>query len=309
MTSYSPRIYLYKITFEEVPYYYYGVHKEKKYNEYYMGSPYTHKWCWELYTPKKQILEIFDFTDEGWIEAQKVEKRLIKPFYNTDKWCLNESCGGRFSIEHQRRAGRIGGIINGKIAGERSKEFGLGICGLTYEERVKYGKIGLEKQKELGKEIFGLTKEQMTENGKKGAEKNRKNKTGLFGLTEEQRSENGKIAGKISYEMNVGIHQRTKKQMTEDGKRGAQKLKELGVGIFSMSEDERIKIHQKSNQTNKENGTGIYSITADERKEIVAKTNSQRWMCEETGYISTPAGLSKYQKARRIDTSKRVRVS
>jgi hypothetical protein len=76
-----------------------------------------------------------------------------------------------------------------------------------------------------------------------------------------------------------------------------------------MSEDERIKIHQKSNQTNKENGTGIYSITADERKEIVAKTNSQRWMCEETGYISTPAGLSKYQKARRIDTSKRVRVS
>jgi hypothetical protein len=309
MTSQSPRIYIYKITFEEVPYYYYGVHKEKKFGEYYMGSPYTHKWCWEFYTPKKQILQFFDFTDVGWIEAQEVEKRLIKPFYNLDKWCLNENAGGRFSIEHQRRAGRIGGIINGKIAGERSKEFGLGICGLTYEERVKYGKIGLEKQKELGIAIFGLTKEQMTENGKKGAEKNRKNKTGLFGLTEEQRSENGKIAGKISYEMNVGIHQRTKKQMTEDGKRGAQKLKELGVGIFSMSEDERIKIHQKSNQTNKENGTGIYSITADERKEIVAKTNSQRWMCEETGYISTPAGLSKYQKARRIDTSKRVRVS
>jgi len=309
MTSQSPRIYLYKITFEEVPYYYYGVHKEKKFGEYYMGSPYTHKWCWELYTPKKQILQLFDFTDDGWVEAQEVEKRLIKPFYNEDKWCLNENSGGRFSIEHQRRAGRIGGLINGKTAGERSKEFGLGICGLTYEERVKYGKIGVEKQKELGIAIFGLTKEQMRENGKKGAEKNRKNKTGLFGLTEEQRSENGKIAGKISYEMNVGIHQRTKKQMTEDGKRGAQKLKELGVGIFSMNEDERIKIHQKSNQTNKENGTGIYSITADERKEIVSKTNSQRWMCLETGHITTSGPLSRYQKSRGIDTSKRVRVS
>jgi hypothetical protein len=176
MTSQSPRIYIYKITFEEVPYYYYGVHKEKKFGEYYMGSPYTHKWCWEFYTPKKQILQFFDFTDVGWIEAQEVEKRLIKPFYNLDKWCLNENAGGRFSIEHQRRAGRIGGIINGKIAGERSKEFGLGICGLTYEERVKYGKIGLEKQKELGIAIFGLTKEQMTENGKKA----------------------GKIGGKIS---------------------------------------------------------------------------------------------------------------
>ena len=58
---YSPRIYLYKITFEEVPYYYYGVKKEKYFNEEYWGSPYTNKWCWELYTPKKQILQFFDF--------------------------------------------------------------------------------------------------------------------------------------------------------------------------------------------------------------------------------------------------------
>ena len=89
MTSQSPRIYTYKITFEEVPYYYYGVKKEKKYNEEYWGSPVTNKWCWELYTSKKQILQLFDFTDEGWIEAQEVEKKLIRPFYNTDKWCLN----------------------------------------------------------------------------------------------------------------------------------------------------------------------------------------------------------------------------
>jgi hypothetical protein len=39
------------------------------------------------------------------------------------------------------------------------------------------------------------------------------------------------------------------------------------------------------------------------------KTSPQQWMCEETGYISTPGGLSSYQKKRGIDTSKRVRLS
>ena len=85
MTSQSPRIYTYKITFEEVPYYYYGVKKEKKYNEEYWGSPVTNKWCWELYTPKKQILELFEFDDGGYIKAQEIEKRLIKPVLKPKK--------------------------------------------------------------------------------------------------------------------------------------------------------------------------------------------------------------------------------
>jgi hypothetical protein len=309
MTSQSPRIYTYKITFEEVPYYYYGVHKERKYNEYYMGSPYTHKWMWKHYTPKKQILEFFEYTDDGWIEAQEVEKRLIKPFYNDDKWCLNENVGGRFSIEHQRRAGRKSGVVNGKKAGQKCKELGLGICGLSYEERVKYGKIGLEKQKELGVGIYALTPEQMTENGKKAAEVNRKNGTGLFGLSKEQRSETGKLAGKLLYEMRVGVHGRTKEQMTEDGKKGAQKAKELGLGVCYMSDEERKKVLQKSNQTNKENGTGIYSITPEQRSETAKKVSSQKWMCTETGYITTPGPLTLYQKARGIDTTKRKRIS
>jgi hypothetical protein len=98
MTSQSPRVYTYKITFEEVPYYYYGVHKEKVFNEEYWGSPKTNKWCWELYTPKKQILEFFEFSDEGYLEANLVEDRLIRPVLNNE-WCLNESCGGVRSLK------------------------------------------------------------------------------------------------------------------------------------------------------------------------------------------------------------------
>jgi len=172
MTSQSPRIYIYKITFEEVSYYYYGVKKEKKFDEYYMGTPVTHKWCWELYTPKKQILEIFEYSDEGWLEAYEVETRLIKPFYNADKWCLNENVGGKVSIETRRKGGKIGG----KQGGKKIKELGLGIHGRTKEQMTEdarkggkiSGKINGKKAKELGLGIHGLSLEQTIENGRKG---------------------------------------------------------------------------------------------------------------------------------------------
>jgi hypothetical protein len=88
----NPRIYLYKITFEEVPYFYYGIHREKEYNEYYMGSPVTNKWVWNIYTPKKQILQEFESIED----ASKVEIRIIKYFLNKDSNCLNANAGGIF---------------------------------------------------------------------------------------------------------------------------------------------------------------------------------------------------------------------
>jgi hypothetical protein len=218
MTSQSPRIYIYKITFEEVLYYYYGVHKEKYFNEEYWGSPVTHKWMWDFYTPKKQTLEIFPFTDEGWLEAQEVEKRLIKPFYNTDKWCLNENCGGRFSIEHQRKSGQKGGKI--------SRELLLGAHSIPGNQ-----KYWLQKNKEDKIGIFSLSPEELSKYGKIGSEKAREQNVGIFAMTKEQRSEAGK------------------------------------------------------------------------------KSNSQKWMCLETGYITTSGPLSLYQNKRGIDITKRVRVS
>lgn len=199
----QPRIYTYKITFEEVPYYYYGVHKEKYFNQEYWGTPKTNKWCWELYTPKKQILEIFEYSDEGWIEALDIEKRLIKPVFNSDKLCLNESCGGKVSLEVHRKTGK------------KTQELGIGIFSQTKEQLQEngrkvgtlYGHIGgkksAPKRKELKTGIFGLTKEQMTENSKKssGGKVVKELKLGICGLTQEQRIENGKkygsAAGKI----------------------------------------------------------------------------------------------------------------
>jgi hypothetical protein len=253
----SPRIYTYKITFEEVPYYYYGVKKEKYFNEEYWGSPYTHKWCWELYTPKKQILELFDYTDEGYIEAQKVEKRLIKAVYNTDKWCLNENCGGFLSLDIARKIGK------------KTYELGIGVHGRTKEEMIEHGK-------KFGKKA-----------GKKAAQINKENGTAVFGLTFEERS--------------------------EAGKKGALKTMEKGTGLFGMSPEKRSESVKKGALKTMQNAAGIHSMSLKEKSEAGKKgaknTNSQKWMCTETAFVTTPGNLSKYQKARGIDTSKRKRIS
>jgi len=265
MTSQSPRIYLYKITFEEVPYYYYGVHKEKYFNDDYWGSPKTNKWCWELYTPKKQILEIFEFSDEGWLEANKVEERLIKPYFNTDKWCLNENCGGIISLKVLRENGN------------KSYELGLGAHSLTYEEKSKYGRIGGEIGGKIG--------------GKKG----------------------GAISGKQTYEMGIGIHAQTPEEKAEQARKGHETQKELGIGFWGLTLEQRQKNARKGDTKRRKKNVGLYSLTTEEKSEAgkksAQKLHSERWMCLETGHITNAGALTRFQKHRGIDTSKRKRVA
>jgi hypothetical protein len=337
MTSQSPRIYIYKITFEEVLYYYYGVHKEKKFGEYYMGSPVTHKWVWDFYTPKKQILEIFDYSDESWIEAQEVEKRLIEPVYNTDKWCLNKNCGGIISLEVLRRTGR------------KTYELGVGIASISKEERQKIGSDVGKENYILNRGVFSLTKEELQEIGRKNYEekngfhawtaeeksefskRNYENGKGLASLTKEQLKENSKRnyengiglaamttedrqrIAKINYERKVGIHGRSAEEMSKHGRKWGKISHELGIGIHGRTKEQIIEDAKKGGRIagakNYEMKIGIHSQTIEEKIELGRKTSSQRWKCLETGYISTPAGLSNYQRKRGIDTSKRERIS
>jgi len=50
-------------------------------------------------------------------------------------------------------------------------------------------------------------------------------------------------------------------------------------------------------------------ITPEQRSEQGRKVSFQRWQCTETGFITNAGNLSKYQRARGIDTSKRIRLS
>lgn len=250
----NPRIYVYKITFLEVPHYYYGMHEEKKYDEYYMGSPKTNKNYWKKYTPQKEILEVFE-TRKSAIEC---ETNFIKPVYKTDLYCLNECCNGVVDIE---------------------------IC-----------KMGGTKAYELGLGVHGRTPEQMSLDSLKSVAIHRQNKTGFFS------NENQCKYGKIAYDKKSGVHGFTKEQRIENGLKSAEKHRKNNTGFFSseVQKQNALKCYKK--------GLGVHALTKEQKQELGRKTSSQRWKCIITGHISSPGGLSKYQKCRNIDTKNRVRI-
>jgi hypothetical protein len=147
----QPRIYTYKVTFEEIPDWYWGAHKETKYGELYLGSPNTHAWKWEFYTPHLQICEVFPYTDEGWAEARRVEDCCITPDLN-NPLCLNEHVGGLMSLESCRRgAKRLHEMIHAQ-----KDELGRSVTA------VKAGTASHKEKDELGRSVKGVKRaEQM----------------------------------------------------------------------------------------------------------------------------------------------------
>lgn len=251
----GPRIYVYKITFKEVPHYYYGVHKEKRFDEKYFGSPITNKKYWKLYTPIKEYIKFFEFSGEGFKQARIFEDGLIGPVLN-EELCLNAHCGGAMSLEIYREAGKIGGLVN-----------------------------------------------YLRENG-------------IHALPKEQKIKNASKAGKRSFELGVGVHARSKEKMTEDGIKGGTLLYKLGLGIHAMTKEEKSKAGKIggriAGKKTYELGLGLHGLSEEEkskaRKKAAKTQHSQRWQCTITGYISTPCGLSSYQKARGIDVSNRKKI-
>ena len=101
--------------------------------------------------------------------------------------------------------------------------------------------------------------------------------------------------GKRIYEMKVGIHGRTREQMSVDGKKGGaisgEKHKQNKTGVCGRSKEE------------------IIMGGVNWGKKGSKNTNSQKWMCEETRFITNPGSLTRFQNARGIDTSKRKRIA
>jgi len=131
------KYYTYRITFPGFPWFYYGVHKCK--GKPYFGSPKTHKWIWDFYDCEIQILQWFDSAED----AHALEQRLIRPFLNHPH-CLNERCGGRYSDEHQKRAGL------------KSFELGAGIHSLSNEEKIEYRRQGGKESMRVRMELDPL---------------------------------------------------------------------------------------------------------------------------------------------------------
>lgn len=68
--------------------------------------------------------------------------------------------------------------------------------------------------------------------------------------------------------------------------------------MANMTPEQRSEIARKANA----------SMTPEQRGAGGRKASVTKFQCTETGFISNPGGLSMYQKARGIDTSKRIRI-
>lgn len=272
----QPRIYTYKITFEEIPHWYWGVHKEKKFRELYLGSPVTHRWMWDFYTPKVQILEFFPNTEEGWKEANLVEDRLIKPDLN-NPLCLNEGCGARVSRAAAQRGGQ-------KMKGRPKSE--------EHKQKIGKGNKGKKRSPEYCEGLSARNKGRVLTPGQK-----KKQSESLLRFFEENPEVRQQIANKAKerkwfHNPSTGETRHCKEPPTIEWVEG-RPIDYLGAPWWT------------NGVTNKRSFT---SPGSEWRRGMANDPKRRKFQCTVTGFTSSPGGLTKYQKYRNIDPSNRVRV-
>jgi hypothetical protein len=100
------RYFTYKITFKDLPkYFYFGRHKDV--GKPYFGSPVTWKHLWDQFEPEIQILQWYESEEE----VIKNEYAIIEATWKS-QYSLNEHNGGGFSEEARCRGGKTSGCTN-----------------------------------------------------------------------------------------------------------------------------------------------------------------------------------------------------
>lgn len=117
----------------------------------------------------------------------------------------------------------------------------------------------------------------------------------------------------------IGIYGEDKPWKKEAHKKAIETMKKDGTGLFDVEvkrkggktignkhvESGHIKrLGKKQGRKNEESG-----LLKKVRSSAAKAQHSLRYKCLVTGYISTPCGLTHYQRARDIDTSLRVKVN
>jgi general stress protein YciG len=252
--------------------------------------------------PEEDVEYFGSFSDKSFRPTQKI---ILKSDYttrveaNADEIILQDyyDVGNNPHFANRAKATSTGfyvpreraienGKLGGRIGGLSSKEDNLGFFSLTKEKRIEASKKG----------------------GRNAEIKNKQNGTGLYGIPEDERIENSRKGGKRSKELGLGIHALTPEQKSELGIKNGNQTKKLGLGIFARTKEQMSEAGRKGAKRQQELCIGIFSQSKEDRRELARRTNSQKWQCTETGFITNPGNLTKYQRARGIDTSKRIRI-
>ena len=242
----------------------------------YYGSAVTHRDKWHTTMYWKEIVSSFDSFEECCL----AEQSLIRPVYINDSYCLNENCAGSLSVS----ACSLGGKTITPVKLESMKETG---------SRIGKDNVLLER---------GFWKPGMKEVRAKNLQELIAEKRGMFS------SEVQRKAGLSSKEKKKGIFDPENKEKCrqasiasgkKQGPLAASKLIEEKRGIH----DPDLQIFRKdwSSKGGKSGG-----------KKGAEAVNKLKFMNTDDRFpphVSTPAGLTNWQKARGIDTSNRVLVN
>jgi len=116
----------------------------------------------------------------------------------------------------------------------------------------------------------------------------------------------------------VGIHSPDKPWAKEAHAKACEKMRKEGTGLYDLEVKRKggrsigarhVKTGHIQRLGKEQGKKNVESGHMDRLHREGAKAqHSLRYMCLVTGYISTPCGLSHYQRARGIDTSLRVKV-
>jgi hypothetical protein len=132
-------------------------------------------------------------------------------------------------------------------------------------------------------------KQMLTDNATKGGQRSRDLKAGFHSFSKEERIENSRKGGSVGG-LIVG-------PMTRD----------LKKGFFGLTEEEqrpnKVAGGEITGNLNKKLKRGIF-----DPEYLANHPQKQKVMCTVTGFISSPSGLTKYQRRNGIDPSNRVRV-
>jgi len=186
------------------------------------------------------------------------------------------------------------GILRNKTDG------GEGVSNLSEETRKKKSEITRkvaasrtpEQKREIGNKIREGQSKMSSEKQKKISESLKK---GNANLTSEQRSETTrKYWANKTPKQRSEIAKKMQASITPEQRRAA-----AIKGLAKRTHEQRSESAKKA-QANR---------TPEQRSEIARKVTGIKYQCTETGFISNAAGISRYQKARGIDTSKRKKLS
>ena len=90
----------------------------------------------------------------------------------------------------------------------------------------------------------------------------------------------------------------SKEQLQKMGRKSAQVQIENKIGIYGWTDEQKRQRNIRANKAQSRDVRILGGVNA----------NKQKWQCTVTGYISTAAGLSHYQRHKGINISNRTRV-